>query len=129
MVLTLLKDPALCKLLPADFTPCEQKHCLLLSSCLTIFSYKGAKVVANIRKIERGQEATPIIARKLLLSFSLFKLVNPLKRWQAELQQVNLVFSRQAGFSSRSIRFIIPEPAVSSALLVGQGLRLYPSNM
>ena len=67
--------------------------------------------------------------QNFLLSSSLLNCINPLKRPQAELQQVNLVFSRQTGFSSRSIRLVIPEPAISSAWLVGLGLKLYPSNV
>ena len=67
--------------------------------------------------------------QNLLLSSSLLNRINPLKRPQAELQQVNLVFSRQTGFSSRGICLVIPEPAISSARLVGLGLKLYPSNM
>ena len=64
-----------------------------------------------------------------LLLLSLLNRINPLKRPQAELQQVNLVLSRQTGFSSRGIRLVIAEPAISSARLVGLGLKLYPSNM
>ena len=67
--------------------------------------------------------------QNLLLSSCLLNRMNPLKRPQAELQQVNLVFSCQTGFSSRGIRLVIPEPAISSARLVGLGLKLYPSSM
>lgn len=67
--------------------------------------------------------------QNLLLPSSLLNCINPLKRLEAKLQQVNLVYSRQTGFSSRSIHLVIPEPAISSARLVGLGLKLYPSNM
>ena len=49
--------------------------------------------------------------------------------------RVNLVFSRQIGFPKVSIRLsvhkpmLITEPAVPNALLLGLGLKLYPSNM
>ena len=46
--------------------------------------------------------------QNLLLSSCLLNRMNPLKRSQAELQQVNLVFSCQTGFSSRGIRLVIP---------------------
>ena len=47
---------------------------------------------------------------------------------------VNLVFSRQSGFSTASIRLLIKlmvttEPAIPNAWLLSLGLKLYPSNM
>ena len=56
--------------------------------------------------------------QNLLLSSSLLNRINPLKRPQAELQQVNLVFSRQTCLSSWGICLVIPEPAISSACLI-----------
>ena len=42
---------------------------------------------------------------------------------------VNLVLSRQTVFSSARIRWLINEPAVASAWLLGLDWKLYPSNM